>query len=235
VKGQRFLFTGKELDEETGLVYFGARYLDAAKARWLTFDPEIRDRPAGTSGPRSSNLYGYANNAPVALTDPNGRECVPTQNGLVDCFGNYNRYAAMLNDQAGAAWRDGRYGEWFVTGILLTPLEPVGRYGSLLEQLVVDAAVNPGLMLYYGYRDNNERLKSDGGFLLFVGVYAAWENRFARGVGVVADAAASAATSEGGFDMALGVARHGTSGSPTLLNNFASRTGAKTYKDIFGS
>jgi RHS repeat-associated protein len=34
-KGQQFLFTGKEFDEETGLT-FGARYYDSHTARWIS-------------------------------------------------------------------------------------------------------------------------------------------------------------------------------------------------------
>ena len=34
-----YLFNAKELDEETGLYYYGARYLDPAGARWLSVGP----------------------------------------------------------------------------------------------------------------------------------------------------------------------------------------------------
>jgi RHS repeat-associated protein len=43
VKGQRFLFSGKELDEETGLYYFGARYYDPVRVRWASVDPALND------------------------------------------------------------------------------------------------------------------------------------------------------------------------------------------------
>ena len=36
-----FRFTGKELDEETGLYYYGARYLDPKTSRWLSADPAM--------------------------------------------------------------------------------------------------------------------------------------------------------------------------------------------------
>ncbi len=72
VQGQRFLFTGKELDEETGLYYFGARYYDARKARWTSPDPlglEIaRKRTSGLA------LFSYASLSPVRRVDPDGRE-----------------------------------------------------------------------------------------------------------------------------------------------------------------
>ena len=42
--GSEFLpykFTGKELDPETGLYYYGARYLDPKYCRWLSGDPAL--------------------------------------------------------------------------------------------------------------------------------------------------------------------------------------------------
>src|SRR5690554_1948921 len=54
-------FTGKELDEETGLHYFGARYYDAALGRWSVMDP------AG----QYATPYGYALN-PVMYVDEDG-------------------------------------------------------------------------------------------------------------------------------------------------------------------
>jgi YD repeat protein len=32
-----------ELDEETGLYYYGARYLDPRYSRWLSGDPALND------------------------------------------------------------------------------------------------------------------------------------------------------------------------------------------------
>jgi RHS repeat-associated protein len=37
--GDRFKFTGRELDSETGLQYNRARYYDAVHGRWTTQDP----------------------------------------------------------------------------------------------------------------------------------------------------------------------------------------------------
>ena len=38
-----YKFTAKEMDEETGLYYYGARYLDAKYSRWLSADPAVND------------------------------------------------------------------------------------------------------------------------------------------------------------------------------------------------
>jgi RHS repeat-associated protein len=55
-------FTAKELDEETGLYYFGARYLDPQTSRWMSVDP-ARD---------GQNWYSYVSNNPLKYTDPTG-------------------------------------------------------------------------------------------------------------------------------------------------------------------
>ena len=34
-----YLFNSNELDEETGLYYYGARYLNPTNGRWLSVDP----------------------------------------------------------------------------------------------------------------------------------------------------------------------------------------------------
>jgi RHS repeat-associated protein len=90
-----FRFTGKELDEETGLYYYGARYLDPRVSRWLSADPamgeylpsapvndEARRRNGNLPGMGgvfnyvNLHAYHYAGNNPVRLTDPTGRTIV---------------------------------------------------------------------------------------------------------------------------------------------------------------
>ncbi len=82
-KDMRYLpykFTAKEQDEETGLYYYGARYLDAKYSRWMSADPAVSDYISGnsTSGGLYNtvnfNLYHYAGNNPIVYTDPDGRD-----------------------------------------------------------------------------------------------------------------------------------------------------------------
>ena len=62
-------FTGKELDEGSGLHYFGARYYDARVGRFISTDP-VRGTP---TSPQTMNRYAYSLNNPIVLLDPDGR------------------------------------------------------------------------------------------------------------------------------------------------------------------
>ena len=90
-----FRFTGKELDEETGLYYYGARYLDPKYSRWLSGDPALNDyipqAPVNDEAKKHNenlpgmggvfntvnlHVYHYAGNNPVKYTDPDGRDII---------------------------------------------------------------------------------------------------------------------------------------------------------------
>lgn len=61
-------FTSKPLDEETGLMFYGARYYAPFLGKFITPDTIV---PSG-SNPQSLNRYSYVYNNPVNLTDPTG-------------------------------------------------------------------------------------------------------------------------------------------------------------------
>jgi len=108
-----YKFTGKELDKETGLYYFGARYYDARISRWISTDPALQEgkyfpkpndydtehdfywylqqdgskKLAGLGGVFNAvnmDVYHYAGNNPVKLVDPDGEDVI------------------LLNDSSGA-------------------------------------------------------------------------------------------------------------------------------------
>jgi RHS repeat-associated protein len=66
----RYKFTGKERDSESGLDNFGARYNASALGRFMTPDGPLIY--ASTDDPQSWNLYSYVRNNPLNRTDPNG-------------------------------------------------------------------------------------------------------------------------------------------------------------------
>src|SRR3990170_6908936 len=63
-----YKFSTKNLDDESGLYYFGARYYDPETGRFITKDPDGGD----LDNPLSQNPYIYANDNPVNLVDPDG-------------------------------------------------------------------------------------------------------------------------------------------------------------------
>ncbi len=68
-------FTGKERDVETGLDYFGARYLSSAQGRWMSPDWSGAPEPvpfADLTDPQTLNLYGYVRNNPLTHADLDG-------------------------------------------------------------------------------------------------------------------------------------------------------------------
>jgi len=82
------LFNGKELDDKTGLYYYGARYYDPVLSNWLSVDPYLTDGTYSGSNPleltnngvfNSKNLssYSYSWNSPVLLRDPDGKAITP--------------------------------------------------------------------------------------------------------------------------------------------------------------
>jgi len=60
-----YKFSGKELDDETGYSYFGARYYDPNISIWLSVDPMADDRSWVSP-------YSYCQNNPIARIDPTG-------------------------------------------------------------------------------------------------------------------------------------------------------------------
>jgi len=70
-------FTGKEKDDETGLMFYGARYYDSAIGRFVSYDPMLLDEgskplTANLQNPQALNPYTYALNNPVRYTDETG-------------------------------------------------------------------------------------------------------------------------------------------------------------------
>ena len=91
--------------EETGVNYYGARYLDPKYSRWLSGDPALGDYipkapiddeakkhnenlpgMGGVFNVVNLHLYHYAGNNPVKYTDPDGRDIISFFQGWV----NYN-------------------------------------------------------------------------------------------------------------------------------------------------
>ena len=66
--GERFSFTDREQDQESGLIYMNARYYDPKIGRFITPDPLL----GNITSPRSTNRFTYVLNNPVRFVDQTG-------------------------------------------------------------------------------------------------------------------------------------------------------------------
>jgi RHS repeat-associated protein len=99
--------TGKERDSETGLDYFGARYLSSAQGRFTSPDWSAVPQPvpyADLSDPQTLNLYGYVRNNPLSKADQGGH-----------CF-----WDACIGEVSAGVWIAGA-ATTAVAGYLATP------------------------------------------------------------------------------------------------------------------
>ena len=74
----RYRFTGKERDFESGLDYFGARHYSSNLGRFIS--PDWASKPEAVpysdlADPQSLNLYGYVRNNPLSKADKDGHDC----------------------------------------------------------------------------------------------------------------------------------------------------------------
>jgi len=82
-----YLYNSKELDDETGYYYYGARYYNPRVSLWLNVDPLASYDPimngehymdgehnGGVYNSGNLNPYIYTYNSPIIFTDPNGKQ-----------------------------------------------------------------------------------------------------------------------------------------------------------------
>lgn len=62
-----YKFNGKELDQKTGLYYYGARYMNPITSIWYGVDPMMEKYP-------NIGAYIYCHGNPIKLVDPDGRD-----------------------------------------------------------------------------------------------------------------------------------------------------------------
>jgi RHS repeat-associated protein len=112
----RYGYTGRELDRETGLYYYRARYYDASVGRFISEDPM-------GFGAGDTNLYRYVFNNATNYTDPSG-QIVPliaagmvamgVMNALIDV--NVQLAVNNMTDKTDMNWAS--VGVSFATGML---------------------------------------------------------------------------------------------------------------------
>ncbi|MFA7448882.1 MAG: RHS repeat-associated core domain-containing protein [Weeksellaceae bacterium] len=118
-----YKFNGKELDEETGWYYYGARYYDPRISVWLSVDPLANvdylmndeayingQHNGGVYNSLNHNSYSYTYQNPVLYVDPNGKQTFfmhgtfvnnfsmskTDKLALQNLFGNTNNYSFTI-------------------------------------------------------------------------------------------------------------------------------------------
>ncbi|MDH6310602.1 RHS repeat-associated protein [Dysgonomonas sp. PFB1-18] len=101
-----YLFNAKELDEETGLYYYGARYYDPRTSIWLSVDALATYNPfeeenfingqhnGGIYNSFNHGVYSYCYQNPVKYVDPNGKQGIP---GVV--IGLVTEYGSIIGEK----------------------------------------------------------------------------------------------------------------------------------------
>ena len=90
-----YKFNGKQFDEETGLYYYGARYMNPVTSLWYGVDP-LAEKYLMTGA------YVYCGDNPIVLKDPDGRGWIQTKKGIY--------YNPSIHSQKDISVRDTRRG-----------------------------------------------------------------------------------------------------------------------------
>jgi RHS repeat-associated protein len=132
-----YLFSAKELDEETGLYYFGGRYYDPRTSVWQSPDPLLgkyfpnraeklqlgdnwnaeRDLPGrgGVFASINIDLYAYGRQNPIRYVDPDGKLSFPWHFGITykaarDSGKSFTASMSLAWDAMAVDWRKGSQG-----------------------------------------------------------------------------------------------------------------------------
>lgn len=118
-QGDRFLFTGREYESETGLYYYRGRYYDPGIGRFISEDP------TGFKG-GDLNLYRYVNNSPLNGTDSTG-ECAMKEYAELLCTAlSAASFGSAVSDQINELF--GAVNDALVTGhgsFTIHPMAPI--------------------------------------------------------------------------------------------------------------
>ena len=129
---QLFTYTGRELDRETGLYYYRARYYDPMEGRFISKDPI-------SFGGGDVNLYGYVQSNPINFTDPSGNSPLSllwTAKNWYVYFKNEKdllKIAAYKNDFESKGWDAFNRGKCEEAGIYFDAAK--GMYQIYLDRL----------------------------------------------------------------------------------------------------
>ena len=219
-----YTFTGKELDEETGLYYFGARYYDPRTSVWQSTDPAFL-----TAREPPLSVYAYSAQHPVNLSDPDGRNprvaLAAAGIGAVAGVGIYGIKSYLYDEELTAEGAGGSAAIGAGFGVAFYAL---GRISPALATALVrgaviakssEAALKAAVLIREGTAD--PKLVADvalDGALAALGVSAA-----VKGTGTPAPAPASASPGPPGAASVGGVAAEAAAEAPNITFGHGAR------------
>ncbi|MFA5620954.1 MAG: RHS repeat-associated core domain-containing protein [Weeksellaceae bacterium] len=114
-----YKFNGKELDEETGLYYYGARHYNPRISNWLSVDPIALWQPVqeiehyiegqhndGYFNPKNMSVYGYTYQNPIRYIDPNGKQVDVVVDKIKEIWNDWSPFNRANQRMAGESERD---------------------------------------------------------------------------------------------------------------------------------
>ena len=122
-----YKFNGKELDEETGLYYYGARYMNPVTSMWYGVDP-LAEKYANVSA------FVYCMGNPVKLVDPDGAKILPWYLSKL----NTSHSAFIVDEYRSHVWTiramkeigKTKYGNAFISSFLEKGTHQYGVHGN---------------------------------------------------------------------------------------------------------
>ncbi|MBL6988707.1 MAG: hypothetical protein ISR65_02980 [Bacteriovoracaceae bacterium] len=122
---QRYTYTGREYDTESGLYFYRARYYDPNIGRFLQEDPD----PGRLLNPLTViNRYVYTGNNPINFVDPTGKSFKKVLLGIAAAA------AAVFTGGLAGAWIGSIIGKWVASSVLGAILGTLG--GAITGALV---------------------------------------------------------------------------------------------------
>jgi RHS repeat-associated protein len=148
-----YKFTGKELEREFGLYYFGARYYNPHLGRWMSVDPLA----IGGEIEQSLGPYVYCDNDPFNMVDPDG-----LYSGGVESRGMAK--AQRIEKDAASDRKTSVRGAVMAVEAAATMLNPGGLLGSLAIEALQhkDAIVEFGKKVYSRLKNNPKKAVKEG-------------------------------------------------------------------------
>jgi RHS repeat-associated protein len=129
-----YKFNAKELDEETGLYYYGARYYDPRISIWYGADPLQEEYP-------NVSTYCYTANNPIKFVDPNGMWLETAWDVTSLVIGVKSFVSSVKAGNVGAAIVDG-IGIVADAAAVVLPIVPGGAGAAIKGIRAADKAVD---------------------------------------------------------------------------------------------